>query len=131
MLIEPVYIKVLDGSRPLRVVAFRASPKTQLVRLWAMHSTTKTSSMAWRFEPVELRPEYRREATCTIPRLNLPSYFLAMQVYSNAGQGWSRSKIKDSAPLEVPTIDLAFEDEDSTGNGANGEASVIVSIAYS
>ena len=87
--------------------------------------------MAWRFKPVELRPEYRREATCAIPILNLPSYWLAVQVYSNAGQGWSRSKMKDSVPLEVPTIAFAFEDGDLAEDGDNGVASIIISVAYS
>lgn len=130
MLVEPTYIRVLHGSRSLRVVAFRSSHRDQLVRLWAMHAPEKTSSMAWRFKPVELRPEYGCEATGTIPPLDLPDYWLAVQVFSNSGQGWSRSQIKDPAPLEVPAIELAFEDDVSAANSGSG-TSILLSVCYS
>jgi len=130
VLIEPTLIKVSDGFRPLRVVAFRKSANAQVVRIWAKHSLEKTSR-AEVLKPIELRPEYQREAESYIPGLNIPSYWLAVQVYNNSGDGWVRSPLRIEARHEVPAIEIAFEDRAPEAGVDSKAEGIVISVLYS
>jgi hypothetical protein len=127
VLIEPACFKVSDACRPLRVIAFRTSPHLQLVRIWAKENLGKTSTIS-ELKSIELRPAYGREAVGNIFRLGLPSYWLAVQVFNNAGLGWSRSALKEAARLEVPAIEIAFEDGHLVGTAQENSTGIVVSI---
>jgi hypothetical protein len=109
-MIEPTCIMVSEGLRPLRVLSRRRSPLAQLVRIWARESLAKTSTLS-RFQPIELRPEPGAGAEGSVPGLGMRRYWLAVQVFHRAEQGWVRSPLREAARLEVPVNRLSFVDE--------------------
>jgi hypothetical protein len=129
VLIEPTCIKVADGRRSLQVVAWRRSPRPQLVRIWAKETLSKTSSIWW-LKSLQLRPEPGQEAVGRIDGLNITSYWLALQVFSHAAPGWSRSPMRAASRLEVPTAEISFEDDRSTGTGDDGSGGTVVRVSY-
>jgi hypothetical protein len=129
VLIEPTCIRVSDGRRPLRVVACRHSPRPQLVRIWAKETLSKTSSIWW-LKSLQLQPEPGGKAEDGIGGLNIASYWLAIQVFSHAGGGWSRSRMTSASGLEVPAAGISFEDEQSPAADKNGLGGTVVSVSY-
>lgn len=129
MLIEPTCIRAPDGRRPLRVVASRHSPRPQLVRLWAKETLGKISSIRW-LKSLQLQPEPGCKAEDGIGGLNIASYWLAIQVFSHASGGWSRSRMTSASGLEVPAAEISFEDEQSTAADEKGFGGTVVSVSY-
>lgn len=127
-MIEPTCIMVSEGLRPLRVLSRRRSPLAQLVRIWARESLAKTSTLS-RLQPIELRPEPGAEGV--VPGLGMRRYWLAVQVFHRAEQGWARSPLREAACLEVPVNRLSFVDEvlapDGRGRRPTG---VMLDVTY-
>ncbi|MBY0317723.1 MAG: hypothetical protein K2X72_03260 [Reyranella sp.] len=119
-MVEPVYVKVADGKRPLRVTAHAKSGRRQLVRISAAEAPSKMSKVWW-FDDRELRPGHDEKLELDLPAVGLVSFWLVLHVFSTAGQGWARSKMKQGASLQVPEDELVFDDE------AGG---VVLSLAY-
>lgn len=117
---EPVYVKVTDGKRPLRVTAHAKSGRRQLVRISAAEVPSKMSKVWW-FDDRELRPGHDEKLELDVPAVGLVSFWLVLHVFSTAGQGWHRSKMKQGAALQVPEDELVFDDE---------AGSVVLSLAY-
>jgi len=119
-MVEPVYVKVTDGKRPLRVTAHAKSGRRQLVRISAAEAPTKMSKVWW-FDDRELRPDHDEKLELDLPAVGLISFWLVLHVFSTAGHGWRRSTIKRGPSLQVPEDELVFDDE------AGG---VVLSLAY-
>ena len=120
MATDPVYVKVTDGRRPLRVTAKARSGRRQLVRISAAEAPSKMSRVWW-FDDRELRPGHDETLALDIPPVGLASFWLVLHVFSTAGHGWRRSTIKRGPSLQVPEDELVFDDE------AGG---VVLSLAY-
>ena len=120
MAVEPVYVKVPDGKRPLRVTAHAKSRRRQLVRISAAEVPSKMSKVWW-FDDRELRPGHDEKLELDLPAVGLKSFWLVLHVFSTAGHGWRRSTIKRGPSLQVPEDELVFDDE------AGG---VVLSLAY-
>ena len=90
--VEPTYVHVPDGRRFLRVTASRQSQRLQVVRVWGAEIASKTSKMWW-MDNTELRPDHQQSTEAYIPSQTMPDYWLAIQVFSNAGKGWFRSLV--------------------------------------
>jgi hypothetical protein len=130
MTIEPVYVKVVDARRSLRVTATRQSPNPQLVRISAAEVPSKMSHI-WSFETVELRPGRHQSAEVNISPLPLQSYWLAIQVFSNTRSGWFRSSVATGTFPVVPIVGLAFTDDfPATAEYMATTPSVVLSIVY-
>jgi hypothetical protein len=129
MAMEPVYVKVTDGKRPLRVTAHAKSRRRQLVRISAAEVPSKMSRVWW-FDSRELRPGQDETLELDLPAVGLKSFWLVLHVFSTAGHGWRRSTVKPGASLQVPANELAFDDDagqDETPEAARG---VVLSLAY-
>jgi len=128
---EPVYVKVSDGKRPLRVTARAKSGRRQLVRISAAEVPSKMSKVWW-FDDRELRPGRDETLALDLPAVGLGSFWLVLHVFSTAGDGWRRSTVKPGASLQVPENELVFDDD----AGQDGEApqaaarGVVLSLAY-
>jgi hypothetical protein len=130
--VEPVYVKVTDGSRPLRVTAHARSRRHQLVRISAAEYPSKMSKVWW-FDDRELRPGLDEKLELDLPAVGLTSFWLVLHVFSTSGHGWRRSTVKPGASLQVPEYELVFDD-DAGQDDVTPEAAprgVVVSLAYS
>ena len=106
----PVYVKVTDGKRPLRVTAHARSGRRQLVRISAAEVPSKMSRVWW-FDDRELRPGHDEKLELDLPAVGLESFWLVLHVFSTAGHGWRRSTVKPRASLQVPESELVFDDD--------------------
>ena len=128
---EPVYVKVTDGKRPLRVTAHAKSRRRQLVRISAAEVPSKMSKVWW-FDDRELRPGHDEKLELDLPAVGLKSFWLVLHVFSMADRGWRRSTVKPGASLQVPENELVFDDdagqdEETRETAARG---VVLSLAY-
>ena len=131
MAVEPVYVKVPDGKRPLRVTAHAKSRRRQLVRISAAEVPSKMSKVWW-FDDRELKPGHDEKLELDLPPVGLESFWLVLHVFSTEGRGWRRSTVKPGASLQVPENELVFDDdagqEDETPETA--ARGVVLSLAY-
>lgn len=131
MAVDPVYVKVADGRRSLRVTAQATSGRHQLVRISAAEVPSKMSKIWW-FDDRELRPGHGEKLALDLPALGLKSFWLVLHVFSAARQGWRRSIVKQQASFEVPESELAFDDDasqdETTETAARG---VVLNLVYS
>jgi hypothetical protein len=130
-MVEPVYVKVTDGKRPLRVTAHAKSGRRQLVRISAAEAPTKMSKVWW-FDDRELRPDHDEKLEIDLPAVGLRSFWLVLHVFSTAGDGWRRSIVKRKASLQVPENELAFDDYASHDGEMSATAArgVVLNLAY-
>jgi hypothetical protein len=130
MAVGPVYVKVTDGKRPLRVTAQARSGRRQLVRISAAEVPSKMSKVWW-FDDRELRPGHDEKLELDLPAVGLESFWLVLHVYSTAGHGWQRSTVKPRASLQVPESELVFDDDaeqdETRETAARG---VVLSLSY-
>lgn len=131
MAVDPVYVKVTDGNRPLRVTAHAKSGRRQLVRISAAEFPSKMSKVWW-FDDREMRPGLDEKLELDLPAIGLASFWLVLHVFSTAGHGWRRSTIKPGASLQVPEDELVFDDDAGQDEVTPQAAScgVVVSLAY-
>ena len=133
MVIDPLYIAVNEGLRPLRITAAGQSDGNFLVRVSGAEFPSKMSR-AWWFEAVELRFRNQEVAYAEIPATTRLYYWLVVKAFSNTGQGWSR--LRRNAPtsghdLAVPQDAVPYTSEAPTNvSSAPSPSSVIVSIDY-
>ena len=128
---EPVYVKVTDGKRPLRVTAHAKSRRRQLVRISAAEVPSKMSRVWW-FDDRELRPGHDEKLELDLPAVGLESFWLVLHVFSTAGHGWRRSTVKPRASLQVPESELVFDDDADQDDETRETAArgVVLSLAY-
>jgi hypothetical protein len=130
MSVEPVYVKVTDGKRPLRVTARAKSGRRQLVRISAAEVPSKMSKVWW-FDDRELRPGHDEKLELDLPAVGLESFWLVLHVYSTAGHGWQRSTVKPRASLQVPESELVFDDDaDQDETRETAARGVVLSLSY-
>src|ERR687891_141953 len=131
MVVGPVYVKVTDGKRPLRVTAHARSGRRQLVRISAAEVPSKMSKVWW-FDDRELRPGHDEKLELDLPAVGLNSFWLVPHVFSTAGHGWRRSTVKPRASLQVPEGELVFDDDADHDDETQGTAArgVVLSLAY-
>lgn len=131
MAVDPVYVKVTDGNRPLRVTAHAKSGRHQLVRISAAEFPSKMSKVWW-FDDREMRPGLDEKLELDLPAVGLRNFWLVLHVFSTAGHGWRRSTIKPGATLQVPEDELVFDDDAGQDEVTPQAASrgVVVSLAY-
>ena len=131
MAVGPVYVKVTDGKRPLRVTAHARSGRRQLVRISAAEVPSKMSRVWW-FDDRELRPGHDETLELDLPAVGLESFWLVLHVFSTAGHGWRRSTVKPRASLQVPESELVFDDDaDQADETREGDArGIVLSLAY-
>jgi hypothetical protein len=129
MMAGPVYVKVTDGKRPVRVTAYAESRRQQLVRVSAAEAPSKMSRVWW-FEDRELRPGHHERAELDIPPVGIPSFWLVLHVFSTGGGGWRRSTVKAEASLQVPENELLFDDADKDETPDDATHGVVVSLEY-
>ena len=131
MVVGPVYVKVANGKRPLRVTAHARSGRRRLVRISAAEVPSKMSRVWW-FDDRELRPGHDETLELDLPAVGLESFWLVLHVFSMADRGWRRSTVKPGASLQVPENELVFDDdagqEDETPDTA--ARGVVLSLAY-
>jgi len=126
----PVYVKVTDGKRPLRVTAQARSGRRQLVRISAAEVPSKMSKVWW-FDDRELRPGHDEKLELDLPAVGLNSFWLVLHVFSTAGHGWQRSTVKPRASLQVPESELVFDDDADQDEARETAArGVVLSLAY-
>jgi hypothetical protein len=127
----PVYVKVTDGKRPLRVTAQARSGRRQLVRISAAEVPSKMSRVWW-FDDRELRPGHDEKLELDLPAVGLNSFWLVLHVFSTAGHGWRRSTVKPRASLQVPESELVFDDDADQDDETQEAAArgVVLSLAY-
>ena len=130
-MVEPVYVKVTDGKRPLRVTAHAKSGRRQLVRISAAEAPSKMSKVWW-FDDRELRPDHDEKLELDLPAVGLISFWLVLHVFSTEGHGWRRSMVKSRASLQVPEGALVFDDDDGQDGDTPQSAArgVVLSLAY-
>jgi hypothetical protein len=126
---DPVYVKVSDGRRPLRVTAQARSGRRQLVRISAAEVPSKMSRVWW-FDDRELRPDHDETLALDIPAVGLPSFWLVLHVFSTAGDGWHRSTAKARPSLQVPESELVFDDDAGHATPESAGRGVVLSLAY-
>ena len=128
---EPVYVKVTDGKRPLRVTAHAKSRRRQLVRISAAEVPSKMSKVWW-FDDRELRPGHDEKLELDLPAVGLKSFWLVLHVFSTADRGWRRSTVKPGASLQVPENELVFDDDADQDDETRETAArgVVLSLAY-
>ena len=131
MSVEPVYVKVADGRRPLRVTAHARSRRRQLVRISAAEVPSKMSRVWW-FDSRELRPGQDETLQLDLPAVGLKSFWRVLHVFSTAGHGWRRSTVKLGASLQVPESELVFDDDAGQDDETPETAArgVVLSLAY-
>jgi hypothetical protein len=131
MSVEPVYVKVADGRRPLRVTAHARSRRRQLVRISAAEVPSKMSRVWW-FDSRELRPGQHETLQLDLPAVGLKSFWLVLHVFSTAGHGGRRSTVKPGASLQVPESELVFDDDAGQDDETPETAArgVVLSLAY-
>lgn len=131
MVVGPVYVKVTDGKRSLRVTAHAKSGRRQLVRISAAEVPSKMSKVWW-FDDRELQPGHDEKLELDIPAVGLKSFWLVLHVFSTAGHGWRRSTVKPGASLQVPEDELVFDDDASQDDETPEAAArgVVLSLAY-
>ena len=131
MAVEPVYVKVTNGRRSLRVTARATSGRRQLVRISAAEAPSKMSKVWW-FDDRELRPGHGEKLELDLPAVGLESFWLVLHVFSTAGDGWRRSIVKRKASLQVPENELAFDDYASLDGEMSETAArgVVLNLAY-
>jgi hypothetical protein len=131
MAVGPVYVKVTDGKRPLRVTAQARSGRRQLVRISAAEVPSKMSKVWW-FDDRELRPGHDEKLELDLPAVGLNSFWLVLHVFSTAGHGWRRSTVKPRASLQVPEGELVFDDDADHDDETQGTAArgVVLSLTY-
>ena len=127
----PVYVKVTDGKRPLRVTAHARSGRRQLVRISAAEVPSKMSRVWW-FDDRELRPGHDEKLELDLPAVGLNSFWLVLHVFSTEGRGWRRSTVKPRASLQVPEGELVFDDDADHDDDTRETAvrGVVLSLAY-
>ena len=131
MVVGPVYVKVTNGKRPLRVTAHARSGRRQLVRISAAEVPSKMSRVWW-FDDRELRPGHDEKLELDLPAVGLESFWLVLHVFSTAGHGWRRSTVKPRASLQVPESELVFDDDADQDDETRETAArgVVLSLAY-
>ena len=130
MVVGPVYVKVTNGKRPLRVTAHARSGRRQLVRISAAEVPSKMSKVWW-FDDRELRPGHDEKLELDLPAVGLESFWLVLHVFSTAGHGWQRSTVKPRASLQVPESELVFDDgADQDETRETAARGVVLSLAY-
>jgi hypothetical protein len=128
---DPVYVRVAEGNRPLRVTARAKSGRRQLVRISAAEVPSKMSRVWW-FDDRELRPGRGETLALDLPAVGLGSFWLVLHVFSTAGNGWRRSTVKTGTSLQVPESELVFDDDAGPDDEAPHAAArgVVLSLAY-
>jgi hypothetical protein len=128
---EPVYVKVPDGRRSLRVTAHAKSRRRQLVRISAAEVPSKMSRVWW-FDDRELRPGHDEKLELDLPAVGLKSFWLVLHVFSTAGDGWRRSTVNPGPSLQVPENELVFDDDAGQDNATPDPHArgVVLSLAY-
>ena len=129
MVVGPVYVKVTNGKRPLRVTAHARSGRRQLVRISAAEVPSKMSRVWW-FDDRELRPGHDEKLELDLPAVGLESFWLVLHVFSTAGHGWRRSTVKPRASLQVPENELVFDDDAGHDETPEATRGVVLSLAY-
>jgi hypothetical protein len=130
MVVGPVYVKVTNGKRPLRVTAHARSGRRQLVRISAAEVPSKMSKVWW-FDSRELRPGHDEKLELDLPAVGLKSFWLVLHVFSMADRGWRRSTVKPGASLQVPESELVFDDDaDQDETRETAARGVVLSLAY-
>ena len=131
MAAEPVYVKVPDGKRPLRVTAHAKSRRHQLVRISAAEVPSKMSRVWW-FDDRELRPGHDEKLELDLPAVGLQSFWLVLHLFSTAGNGWRRSTVNPRPSLQVPENELVFDDDAGQDNATPNPNTrgVVLSLAY-
>ena len=131
MVVGPVYVKVTNGKRPLRVTAHARSGRRQLVRISAAEVPSKMSKVWW-FDDRELRPGHDEKLELDLPAVGLNSFWLVLHVFSMADRGWRRSTVKPGASLQVPENELVFDDDAGQDDETRETAArgVVLSLAY-
>src|SRR4029453_17770673 len=131
MAVEPVYVKVTNGRRSLRVTARATSGRRQLVRISAAEVPSKMSKVWW-FDDRELRPGHGEKLELDLPAVGLESFWLVLHVFSTAGDGWRRSIVKRKASFQGTEKELAFDDYASHDGEMSATAArgVVLNLAY-
>lgn len=130
MAMEPVYVKVSEGNRPLRVTAHATSRRRQLVRISAAEVPSKMSKVWW-FDSRELRPGHDEKLELNLPPVGLRSFWLVLHVFSTTGEGWRRSTVKQGASLQVPENEVVFDDDAGQDETPESDTcGVVLSLAY-
>src|SRR4051812_35007025 len=131
MAAEPVYVKVPDGRRSLRVTAHAKSRRRPLVRVSAAEVPRKMSKGLW-FAGRELRPRHDEKLELDLPAVGLKSFWLVLHVFSTAGDGWRRSTMNPGPSLQVPENELVFDDDAGHDNATPDPHArgVVLSLAY-
>lgn len=128
-MVDPTYVRISDGQRPLRIAASRRSRSEQIVRVSAAEVPSKLSKIWW-FDTVELRPSHLATKDVEVSVPGVASYWLAIRVFSSTGCGWSRSTLGRDGGAEVPPIELMFNDARVEGDHDEAQAGVTVTIMY-
>jgi hypothetical protein len=123
MLIAPLYLRVGDGARGLRVTATSYATSAQLVRVWAVARPYGPKKVA-EFEPFELRPRFLERVATRVPSVGEDPYWLAILAFHRCRSAWERSASRHAGPFNVPEMDLAFFISDS------GRDAMAVSVIY-
>ena len=114
MLITPVYMRVGDGTRGLRLTATSYADSEQLVRVWAVARPQGLQKIA-EFQQFELRPRIREPADRRVPPLRPWPYWLAILAFNRGGSAWERSPSRHTGSFDVPEVELAFAISDGGG----------------
>jgi hypothetical protein len=119
---EPLYVAVERVGAAVRVCAASSCARPQLVRISGSYRTGKTARIS-DIQPVELRPCKQSPAALVLPPWNA-KYWLAIAVFSQGNDGWSRSVPERAGPLLLPQDGLTFVHRGS----ATG--SVVLNLSY-
>lgn len=108
MLIAPIYMRVGDGRRGLRLTAISYAESAQLVRVWAVARPQGLHKIA-EFQQFELRPRVQELAARHVPPIGEWPYWLAILAFHRGGSAWERLASSRAGPFDVPEVGLAFD----------------------
>lgn len=121
---QPLYVGVSRVGAAVRVHAASSWSRPQLVRISANFRAGKLARIAG-IEPVELRLYKQSPASLVLPARNAP-YWLAIVVFSQADDGWSRSVPERAGPLTLPQDSLNFFHR----GRAVADGSLVLNLSY-
>jgi hypothetical protein len=105
-MVEPTYVLVGESQKGVRVAVTRCSRHAHIVRAWGVFRPDKVSNIQ-EIDRVEMRADPAETAVAYIAPHHCP-FWIAVEVFCNAGGGWRRSIPRQHGDIAVPHI-FAFE----------------------
>ena len=107
-MVEPTYVRVGESQKGVTIAVTRCSKHAHIVRARGVFRPDKLSSIQ-EIDRIEMRADPAETPVAYIPPHHCP-FWIAVEVFCNAGGGWRRSIPRQHGDVAVP-LRFTFDED--------------------